>query len=208
MRQAYDYWQNQPGNNPKPSGREAHGLTPKGSGKYKAGRSKAASRCLLRGHTRRRRRKQPIQLPPLSSPRYSPRRYITSVTTGNNRHMCPSGGEDSQLPHHAHKERIFGRSIPKGLADRWQSHSSTNPERCLLEKRTGLQLPTVRTGAAPAALLHNIGLNLPEQTESTGPAPDNVPTRVNVASRYLGNKACKYGTTSASASNLNSEQYT
>lgn len=136
-----------------PAARSTQGRPPKGSGKYKAGRSRAASHCLLQRHQRHQSCKQLIQLPPLSSPRYSPKRYNTSVATRKERPICSSGGEDSQLPHHAHKERIFGRSIPKSLADFWQSHSSTNPERCPFLKRIGLQLPTVRTGATSGTLL-------------------------------------------------------
>lgn len=73
------------------------------------------------------------------------------------------------------------------------------PQTVPARKRTGLQIPTARTGAAPGALLRDIGVNLPEQAEGSGRAPDNVPTRVNVASQYLGNKACIYGTIGANA---------
>lgn len=179
---------------------------PKGAECTKLVAARSGSSCPLRRYTRHRRCKQPIQLPPLSSPRYGPRRYIASVAAEKDRPIRPLGGEDPQLPHHAHKERIFGRGIPRGLVDVWQSHSSTDPKRCPLEKRTGLQLPTTRTGAVPEALLHNIGVSLPEQAEGSCPAPDNVPTRVNVASRYLGNKACRYGTIGASTRNLSDKQ--
>lgn len=33
-------------------------------------------------------------------------------------------------------------------------------------------MPTARTGAVPRALLHDIGVNLPEQAEGSCPAPD------------------------------------
>lgn len=86
------------------------------------------------------------------------------------------------------------------MVDNWQSQPSTDPKKCPLEKQTGLQPPTARSGAKPGgALLHDIGDSLPEQAEGSCLSPDNAPARVNVASRYLGNKARRYGTMGASA---------
>ena len=77
----------------------------------------------------------------------------------------------------------------------------------ILEKnRTSVANCTNRRNVSDAASY--IGVSLPEQAEGSGLAPDNAPTRVNVASRFLGNKACEYGTTGASASNLSNKQYT
>jgi hypothetical protein len=44
------------------------------------------------------------------------------------------------------------------------------------------------------ASLQYIGFRLPLQGINSRRAPDNAPTRVDVASRYLGNKACKHET--------------
>lgn len=44
------------------------------------------------------------------------------------------------------------------------------------------------------ALLQIQALAYLNKWSGSGRAPDNVPTRVNVASRYLGNKACNYET--------------
>jgi len=49
-------------------------------------------------------------------------------------------------------------------------------------------------GAKPEAMLQNIGVSQPEQGRTDAEPRIILPTRVNVANRYLGNKACKYET--------------
>ncbi len=51
------------------------------------------------------------------------------------------------------------------------------------------------------ALLLSIGVSQPVQVTRSRRAPDNAQTRVNVAGRYLGNKACSYETRKGSVDN-------
>jgi hypothetical protein len=74
----------------------------------------------------------------------------------------------------------------------WQSQQSTDPKWCPLieiSRSSGANHKFRRSG-----LLQYIGLSPPEQGINSCRAPDNAPTRVDVASRYLGNKACKHET--------------
>lgn len=58
------------------------------------------------------------------------------------------------------------------------------------DESTGLQVPTTNPGALLEAMLITIGADRPEQEETMAEPRMNAPTRVNVANRHLGNKAC------------------
>jgi len=51
-------------------------------------------------------------------------------------------------------------------------------------------VPTTNSGASLEAMLITIGADQPEQEETIAEPRMNAPTRVNVANRHLGNKAC------------------
>ena len=81
MRQAYDYWQNQPGNNLERVGRGPT-ATPRGRVVHLMAMHRSTSQQLAtRGADVPRRSLTTIQLPPLSSPQGGPRHQCSSAET-------------------------------------------------------------------------------------------------------------------------------
>jgi hypothetical protein len=79
LRQAYDYWQNQPGNYPKPESRSPR-QTPRRERVYQARRRRSdPDRCSIKAKGNNSA-ERPIQLPPLSSPKAGPQRAMTDVS--------------------------------------------------------------------------------------------------------------------------------
>jgi hypothetical protein len=66
-------------------------------------------------------------------------------------------------------------------------------------------VPTTNPGASPEAMLITIGADQPEQEETIAEPRMNAPTRVNVANRHLGNKACFQETIVYSGKNQRAE---
>ena len=83
LRQAYDYWQNQPGNYPRPERQSTRAQPPERSGVYQAGSRRSGPNHSPRQYTWHQRCERPIQLPPLSFPRYGPRRGMTDVSASD-----------------------------------------------------------------------------------------------------------------------------
>jgi hypothetical protein len=76
-----------------------------------------------------------------------------------------------------------------------KSQQSTDPKwRPLIWWWAGLQASVASVGAVPAAPLQYTGFRPPTQSANDYQAPDSALARVNVPNRYLGNKACNYGT--------------
>ena len=83
LRQAYDYWQNQPGNNRSPTAPKRSGWAPEGAELYQEGDRRSNPNRLLRMRAGRNRCRRPIHLPPLSSPRRGPPRSLIGVAANN-----------------------------------------------------------------------------------------------------------------------------
>ena len=95
---------------------------------------------------------------------------------------------------HARKARILSRAVPKDLVNIWQCQQSTDPKWCPLIEISRTSVASHKCRRNAETLLQYIGLSPPVQGTNICRAPDNAPTRVDVASRYLGNKACKHET--------------
>jgi hypothetical protein len=108
LRQAYDYWQNQPGNYPKPAGHRPEGEAPEetpreGRTLRELGWHEAHPAAGRPAHADAGRTQQAIQLPPLSSPSGGPQpcdrvfrpprqAAYTTQEEGCDRQSAPGGG--------------------------------------------------------------------------------------------------------------------
>ena len=99
------------------------------------------------------------------------------------------------MPRHA-QARILDRAIPEDLVERIAKPIIHRPQMVPADTSSaGLQFPFTSPGAAPEAPLQDMGVNPPKRVKKELPMPlVDEPTRVDVANRYLGNKACCYET--------------
>ena len=126
MRQAYDYWQNQPGNYRKPLHRRAQAGPLKGASLPSKWPPKRPKSPLCLGLEPQQRR-QLIQLPPLSSPRAGPQRAISGVSVEIfPLHTVPQ--EEEAYASSRICTRKLGKAVPKDLVNVWQSQQSTDPK--------------------------------------------------------------------------------
>ena len=151
MRQAYDYWQNQPGNYPEPTP-ERRDTPPKGGGceRYREGRA-ATDRTPSRGHQTLQRSPdaaRPIRLPPLSSPEGRPRREV-SGTRPPTFAACAPQEEEARGGSSLFRGRYLPGLTPERLLkdDSKANNPQTRKGACR-RKTTGLQIPSPRPGAA------------------------------------------------------------
>jgi hypothetical protein len=127
LRQAYDYWQNQPGNNPRPRP-EGQGSTPR-------------RRRKVQGRAPPKQRQPPIE----QAPRVRVQQAAHSIapTEFPKRRSATKQGWRCRLTspphttlrrreywlHHAHEARLCSSIIPKRLVESWQSQQSTDPRK-------------------------------------------------------------------------------
>jgi hypothetical protein len=151
LRQAYDYWQNQPGNYPEPT--RERGTPPRraadASVTTKVGPRKFAPSRDRQRRQRSRDDQRPIQLPPLSSPKDRPRREVSGPRAANLRHMCPSSGGGLRTDQAVLRAVIHRDQPPEHLfTDRSKANNPQTRKGACCRKTTGLRIPSTSPGAA------------------------------------------------------------
>ena len=146
MRQAYDYWQNQPGNNPKPRRTRRAGRTPRRERKVpRRGLPKLPQSPTARVHMAQLLRATnsiaPTEFPKLRSATGCTRLLRRLL----HRHIRPSGGEDSgQVNAQA---RVLDRAIPEDLVKRLAKPAIHRPQMLPANRKTN------RTSVPPTSAL-------------------------------------------------------
>ena len=137
MRQAYDYWQNQPGNYREPARRSARADPPKEASCTRQGDAKAPPA-------------EALNMPKASTapatdsiaPTEFPKRWSATSHAQRCRRSisvaCTPQEEKTYASSHAFARKLR-KAIPKDLVNIWQSQPSTDPKWCPLKISTGLR---------------------------------------------------------------------
>jgi len=135
LRQAYDYWQNQPGNNPKPGHRNAQARPSRGRNVLGRGPRKQSQLLTTKAH------KTPTQqaINSIAPTEFPKERSVTGcrgVTTDNN--PATYGPQEEKTLAASHTQGADTRqSCPPESVYFWHSQQSTNSKRCLLKVQQG-----------------------------------------------------------------------
>jgi hypothetical protein len=128
LRQAYDYWQNQPGNYPKPEHRGALADPPKGASFTKQGDAEAIQVTALKAPKAPKAQATDSIAPTEFPKEWSATSHDRCYHRIHFRYMHPSGGENLHLV--THWVRQLGKMVPKDLMNIWHSQQSTDPKWC------------------------------------------------------------------------------
>ena len=141
MRQAYDYWQNQPGNYLKPLHQSARADPPKGASlpsKKTPKHPKITALLGLRALT--------AQMTDSIAPTEFPKNWSAASHTRRLRRSISatySPREEKVYTSSRICTRKLGKTVPKDLVFRWQGQQSTDPKSCPPKKMMGLRFPAV-----------------------------------------------------------------
>ena len=147
MRQAYDYWQNQPGNYREPERRSERANPPKGARMYQMeGRSRSDP---SRKHQKVCETPKPQATDSIASTEFPKLRSATGgirlLHRSLHRYIRPSGGEDSRQVNA--QARVLDRAIPEDLVKRLAKPAIHRPQMLPANRETS------RTSVPPTSAL-------------------------------------------------------